>query len=108
MGFIAIDDDITIFINLDFTIGVPFALDRGAVNRQKLNQFQAIFTDFNGFEVLFGIEDVFVIEFKDFTLNTITCEFINSNRPSAEKIFVSFFGVELGIVLDYDIIKNCF
>ena len=48
LGFGAIEDDVAVFIDLDFGVGVPGTLDGGAIETEELDQLETLLADLNG------------------------------------------------------------
>ena len=107
-SFIAVDDNKAVFVDLDLAIGMPLAIGCGAVNTQELDELQAVLADFNRFIRLLcrRVEKCLLIELVNFRKNSVADEFVNRYSISTEKILVVFFGVELCIITDNNIIKN--
>ena len=48
LGFGAVEDDVAVLIDFDFSIGVPLALGSGAIEAEELDQLEALLADLDG------------------------------------------------------------
>ncbi len=106
-GLAAVTDDIAELVDLDLTVGVPFARGGGAVQAQELDQLQTIIADLDRLKAfLAGVELAFPVILVDLAHDPVAEELVHSNAPAAEQVLVNLLGVELCIVRDDHIIQN--
>lgn len=108
LGFGAIEDDVAVFVDLDFGVGVPLALGGGAIEAEELDQLEALLADLNGLIGLFrgGVQGGGAVELVDFAQDAVADEAIDGDGPTAEEIVVGFLHMEGGIIADDHIVQD--
>lgn len=108
LGFGVVEDDIAVFIDFDFGVGVPLALGGGAIEAEELDQLEALLADLNGLIGLFrgGVQGGSAVELVDFAEDAVAGEAVDGDGPAAEEIVVGFLHMEGGIIADDHIVQD--